>query len=411
MPDWLEWNCDAIRRHIVDMTDFSINTKAAKLAATAADNRAQSSIQSTMKLMDTLGFEALEGVPPHPHPRQHVPPRMRLANAARRGRSNGLQQSGKKDGEHDPHLHAASLEALEQLQRGGEAAMDTYLLSQFDVLERHSLLRHAIGISDGKDQEVLERAMDRLLEQHGDAIEVGLGHAAEFQTALHLMDSRAAENGRAHDPGALQQLRAMYGVKGKQEATLTAASLAKVLLEKFGHGNFMQALAGLRSTMAANLRAQGGDLGPRMWLSMSDAASFNAVQSGFAIGRGLRVKLHQAGVMPHGSDAATGVALLGVADKENADIDAFVGNIVAGAGMQTALQQVFTYKHLGDAVALLPASLWPQEKPTHRAVLLDGLTRRAADATSGLVASHDAADSLQRQLQSQVTFKNSDRDK
>ena len=403
MPGLPGWNFGAARRHTVGMNDFSISTKPKNLAAVSG-SQAPSSIPSSMELMNTLDFESLAGV--HSHPRHHIPARTRLANTAKRVRNNGLQQAGKKDVEHDPHVHEASLEALEQLRHGGEAAMDTYLSSQFDMLERHSLLRHAISNSDGKDRDVLEQAMGRLLEQHGESIKVGLGHAAEFQTALHAMDSRAAESGKAYDPGALQQLRAMYGAKGKLEAPLTALSLAKTLLEKFGHGNFMQALAGLRSTMASSLRAQGGDLGPRMWLSMSDAASFNVVQSGFAIGRELRAKLHQAGIMPHASDAATGIALLGVAEKENGDIDIFVTKIVAGPGMQTPLQRVFAHKHLGDAIAMLPASLWPLDKQADRLELLGGLKQRAAGALSMLPASHDAANSLQRQLQSRVAVKN-----
>lgn len=387
------------------MNDLSINFKHQTLAPVSG-GLATAELQEGLALTANTEFEARAMGQHHVH-HQHRTGRAQIIKAAnKKTAARGAQQSGTKgvDHEHDVHLHDAVADALDRLHHTNEAGMESYLSSKYDALERHTLLRHAIANSDGEDREILESALAKLEDQHGQAVKVGLGHSAAFQTALHVMDIQAAQSGKTHNPDVLRQLRAQYGAKGndKVDAPLTALTLANSLLEKFGHDNFTQALAGLRSTMSSNLRAQGGELGPRMWLSMSDAASFNAVQSSFAIGRELRAKFAVAGIRPRANDAATGVALLGVAEKENSDVDTFAKKIVSG-GAQTPLQKILTYKHLAHAVAMLPTTLWSSDK--ERLHLLDGLTQRTRDADAKLPTSQTSVHSLERHLRNAVAAK------
>jgi hypothetical protein len=143
---------------------------------------------------------------------------------------------------------------------------------------------------------------------------------------------------------------------------LTPMGLAKSLMDRFGADNFIGALGGLRSKMAAEFRTRPADrAGPRLWLSLTDAASFNVVQSSFALAGDLRRDLsEQAKLVGKASQAETALALLGATEQGRGRADTLVGQIADSKAL-TELQQMHLYRLTGQAVEKMPMTAWPKD--------------------------------------------------
>jgi len=208
-----------------------------------------------------------------------------------------------------------------------------------------------------------------------------------------------ADGGQAN-PVAQHQIRALFGSKAgdKQDKPFAATELAQTLLAKFGAQHFVAGLAQLRSAMSAPLHsARGSNQAPRMWLSMSDAASFNAIQSSFALGHDLHGKLALAGVTPHGSEAETGIALLRAPEQDIGKSKAELLKTINGDQPRTAAQQGQVARLLAQAVDTLPQRLWAPESMGQRADLLVAL--RGHGATGAQASAAPSANTAEAALE------------
>jgi len=403
----------------------------ADIAAANAANAANAAISASHAGATTglAEFNTRAGVQPRQHGHHvhhvHVSLRHRRLTAAPSRRNESSKQASRSaESHHDTdHLRAAGLNVVDALQHGDRAALTARLVAEYDVLERHALLRDARSQVDQRDlsesekdhlKNGLNEMMSDLMDTHGDVIRAGLKNASQFETALGEMDALSSAANENHDPDSLHELRLLYGAKGtgKLDAPLTPLALAKSLQDKFGVDNFCVALGDLRSKMAADLRANPpGSAGPRLWLSLSDAAAFNAVQTGFAIAGDLRRNLSErAGITLALNQAATAMALLGVAELGVARGDAFVAYLVDSKD-SPLLRRAQLYMLVRQAVEQLSTTLWRPEMLPQRMKLLDELRTLAFTLPGAAPECDTDGKELEQLLRNQVSRKDKrDRD-
>ncbi|MFC7518741.1 hypothetical protein ACFQUU_27390 [Herbaspirillum sp. GCM10030257] len=287
---------------------------------------------------------------------------------------------GKGDDEEEEFLHRAASNTLEILRTQGWLSFRSLLSTKYqDPLERYALL-HGIMTEVAKDdsapvsvRHTLKVMKSELLLKHGEALRNGLAGRDAMQSALDLM---SANTGIA--PASIHELRNLYGAKGngKSDAPLTAYTLAKVLQNKFGAEYFSGALADLRQKMAIDLmpdinRSRQRLQPPYLWLTLSDAAAFNSVQSSFGIACDLRRDLtEKALVMPKASHATIAVALLGIAESGGKGKGSILVNQIVDTRNLDSLQQAAVSRTIGGAVRKLPLTMWPADKLPQRAELI-----------------------------------------
>lgn len=417
-------------RHSKGMNDYAINLNArpnAGIAAADASNQTASASQADA--LDATGlaeFNERAGVPHGRHQHHaHLSLQQRRLSAVPRRRASPMAQnpgSGGHAGDVD-ELHAAGLDLVQALRRGGREQASDMLAGDYDALEQHALLRDARSQIDGGDLSEAEKdqlkgdlngMLSDLMDSHGDVIRTGLKDADGFENALGEMDALAKANSENHDPDTLRSLRSQYGVKGeaKLDAPLTPMALAKSLQKKFGVDNFSRALGDLRAKMSLDFRANPAkSAGPRLWLSLSDAAAFNAVQSSFAIAGDLRRDLSErAGITLKLNQAGTAVALLGAAELGVTRADAFVSHLT-DSKEGAALKKIQLYMLIRQALEKLPTTMWRPENLHLRMTLLDGLRSLAsAHCSQNLTTAEDDAEFAQ-QLRGKVRRKSKrDRD-
>ncbi|WP_211474743.1 hypothetical protein [Collimonas humicola] len=398
------------------MNDYAINLNSrpnAGIAAADASNQANLASQADALAMTELAeFNERAGVPHgghhhHAHVSLH---HRRLTTIPRRRTSSTAQNSGTGGHAGDvDDLHAAGQELLQALRRGDREQASDMLAGDYDALERHALLRDARSQIDSGDLSEAEKdqlkddlngMLSDLMDSHGDVIRTGLKDAGGFESALGEMDALAKANNENHDPDTLRSLRSQYGAKGegRLDAPLTPMALAKSLQKKFGMDNFSQALGDLRGKMSLDFRVNPAkSAGPRLWLSLSDAAAFNAVQSSFAIAGDLRRDLSErAGITLKLNQAGTAVALLGAAELGVTRADAFVSHLTDSKD-GAALKKIQLYMLIRQALEKLPITMWRPENLHLRTTLLDGL-RALASAHCGqnLPTAEDDSDFAQQ---------------
>lgn len=316
----------------------------------------------------------------------------------------------------DEHLDAASSDVLGALHSGGRSDLEDRLADSYDALERHALLRYARAKVDESDFSPTEKErlkndlkgmLDELMDKHGDVIRAGLENKEAFESALGKMDALSAGSKAEDHTGSLTELRALYGSRspGKTEMGLTPMGLAKSLVERFGAANFIGALGGLRSKMAADFRTRPADRpGPRLWLSLTDASSFNVVQTSFALAGDLRRDLSaRAKVVGKANQAETALALLGATEPGRGRADPLVAHI-ADSKLLDALQQMYLYRLTGQAVEKMPMTAWPKDS-AQRANLLDELRTLASDVCDKMPRAATAAEQLEQKMRGTVLGK------
>ncbi|AIY39663.1 hypothetical protein LT85_0503 [Collimonas arenae] len=385
-------------RHIPGMPNLNINAASGNVVfAATSSNEADSPAQVDLTPMAEFGARANVH---HHHVRKAPRPAPQRTQKRPGVNRNAVNSADSHD---DDHLGAAANEAVERMNHGGGTALDDWLAGKYDALEQHTLLRHALENSDGKDSEGLKQAISRLEEKHGDALKGARPQAEAFESALEHLGTLAKADGGHANPAASHQIRAMFGAKtgDRQDKPFAATELAQTLLAKFGAQHFVAGLAQLRSAMSAPLHSpRGSNQASRMWLSMSDAASFNAIQSSFAIGHDLHGKLAVAGVTPHASEAETGIALLRAPEQDIGKSKAALLAAINGDQTRTPVQQGQVARLLAQAVDTLPQRLWPQESMGQRADLLVALRGQAAAAgqASAAAFANSAEAALEKHL-------------
>lgn len=329
----------------------------------------------------------------------------RMANARQRtiARLPAAPRGATHRGE-NAQLRAAAIDLVEALHGGEQTLVEERLAAQYDPLERHTLLRSArdeieastLG-ADEKDRLTaqLNGMIADLMDEHGDQVRAGLRDMQAFESALDTMHGLAEADGKQSDANTPDALRKLYGkAEGGKLEPFTPLALMQSLQNKFGAENVGTALAELRSKMSAGLRSREAT-GPRLWLSLSDAACFNAIQSGIAIAAELRRMLSErAHLVAKAGDTATAVALLEAAGAGCA-AEALADRIIERNGL-AALQLMQMYMLTRQALERLAITAWQDE--AYRRDLLEKLRELACGASSRQPSPHSKEEQLEARL-------------
>ncbi len=330
----------------------------------------------------------------------------RLSGALRRA-----SESAKNTISISGELESVAGKVIEDLQNSGRSELEARLTASYDVLERHTLLRAAMSQLSDKDlsseeedrlRGTLEEMLDQLMKTDGDAIREGLKGAEAFEITLEAMEEFEQKNGETHVPNTLSALRSLYnnksGRSGGMEEPLAPLALAKELLSRFGPENFSSSLLTLRSRMAVDLRsARAIDTGPRLWLSLSDAASFNALQSCFAIAGDFRRNLSErAAITPGGNQVDTALVLLALPGSSE-QAERLANKMIVQKQMKP-LQRIQMFMLIRHAVESLSISMWDPRLFQQRQALLTDLRAATFAISDKLVRSVSREKELEQQL-------------
>ena len=330
----------------------------------------------------------------------------RLSGALRRA-----SESAKNTISISGELESVAGKVIEDLQNSGRSELEARLTASYDVLERHTLLRAAMSQLSDKDlsseeedrlKGTLEEMLDQLMKTDGDAIREGLKGAEAFEITLEAMEEFEQKNGETHVPNTLSALRSLYnnksGRSGGMEEPLAPLALAKELLSRFGPENFSSSLLTLRSRMAVDLRsARAIDTGPRLWLSLSDAASFNALQSCFAIAGDFRRNLSErAAITPGGNQVDTALVLLALPGSSE-QAERLANKMIVQKQMKP-LQRIQMFMLIRHAVESLSISMWDPRLFQQRQALLTDLRAATFAISDKLVRSVSREKELEQQL-------------
>lgn len=295
--------------------------------------------------------------------------------------------------EEDAPVREAASKAVASLRKHGQSALAQQLSNEYDPLEHYALLYNALcqvddeNLPDEEKEEVktkLSSMLDDLWEQHGEQIRKGLQDAEALEHAVGAM--AAARN---VNPTSIAELRFLYGSKGKGrfDMPLTPLAMAKILQQKFGSENFSSAMGDLRSKMAADLRKDASyrddparSVSPVMWLSMSDAAAFNAVQSCHGISSGMnRDMAEKVGLLSGASPASITVAILVLVESGKPKLTAFITQVV-DLRQVDQIKKGQAYDVILQWLKKLPLTLWPQDKLGQRMEILDEVSKMTHNA-------------------------------
>lgn len=185
----------------------------------------------------------------------------------------------------------------------------------------------------------------------------------------------------------------------KPEGPRSPLDLANRLMERFGAEHFGEALKKTRSEVGHQMRLmQGAELGPRIWMSMSGAASFNAIQSTFAIGVKLRVSLSEANIEPQAKEGETVCILLGLTMGGAQGAEELANRLVGRDGLSPK-QQANMFRLIAQTVDALPFTLWPEARLDVRMNLIDELKTLGSAFSSQAQQTKESADvKLERKL-------------
>lgn len=315
---------------------------------------------------------------------------------------------GSGDQDDDEQLFSSGrMKLVGELQRGGEQAAKQWLSQNHDLLERHELLRHALNNSSDQDKPALGRLMEDLKKEHGAELSSVLRDADALKTAVHKMDTMSHAAG-AGDSAALRGFRSLFNsnANNKLNEPSDALSLATRLQNRFGVDQFANALKEMRSQLAAQMRSidKSSELGPKMWLSMSDAANFRAIQSAHATAGDLRKSLSDANIVPRTKEGSTTIALLGVPEL-GSNMAGKLADDVVGRKDLSSQQKANMYRLCARAVETLPLTLWPDDKHSQRMDLISKLRNLSGSSASEVQKQRETKEAkLERRLREQASL-------
>lgn len=383
----------------------SLNRLQAVLKANQA--AAKLAVEAQPETTPLAEFNEQAGVKPH-HSKSHK--HASLAHRSRllsnlRGLSKAAPNTEKRADMSDDDLFGSEMSLLlDVLHGGGEEALEEWMSKRHDPLERHELLEHAVENSSNEDKAALSQALSKLKSEHGEVIASALKDANALRSAVHQMDtlSQAAGSARAHGAYAIFD----FSDSKKPVGPSSPLDLANRLMDKFGAEHFGEALKKTRSELGSQMRqAQGAELGPRMWLSMSSAASFNAIQSTFAIGVNLRVSLSEANIEPQAKEGETVCTLLSLTAGGGEEAEE-LANRLAGRDGLSPKQQANMFRLIAQAVDALPLTLWQEARRDVRMNLIAELKTLGGAFSSQAQQTKESADvTLERRLRQELALK------
>lgn len=354
--------------------------------------------------------EAFHGQHAHHVHKQISQRRLRPFNQKTSGKDEANKGESAESHEDESGIQAMGGKAVDALIKGGETHLESQVLADCDVLERHSVLRNAHDqvderddLSDEKKGELkaaLNDKLSELMEKHGDAINEGIKTTKAFGQALDTMQNLVTGAGGVAGK-AFNEIRKTLNEKiGKKGINpFTPLGLAKKLQESFGAASFSKGMATLRTKLATKLHDNQVNASvPRIWLSLSDAACFNAVQSSFAIAEGLHRDLSKlANVLPKMDLGATAISLLGAPSWGNGGASNFANQII-GSGTFDKNARLAACSLCHQAVSSLPETLWSIDKMPQRLSTLDELRNMSLHDAS--IPQQMEEDRLQEHLRS-----------
>lgn len=358
------------------------------------------------EMLEMAQFNHRAGI--HQQMRHHAHQRSIPLNQRRR--KNSLSSVGPGETKNadtlSGELESTADKVIDELREISRAEMEGRLTASYDPLQRHTLLRaaqqklHKRKFSDEEKNRLdhsLQGMIDDLMARDGKVINDGLKSAKDFEDALGLMEHGQKEK---QAPATLTELRGLYGARGndQKEGPVTPLGLTEGLLAKYGPDNFMNALGTLRSKMAKDLRSpRKNEPVPRLWLSLSDATSFNAVQSCYAVSGDLRRKLsEESRLSPAGKQTDTMLTLLHLPNRGES-AESFANKIVPDQKEGTPLARSRMFMLLRQSVDQMPNSMWEQ-RTQQRNVLMDDLKSAACVIGDGLPQSSSKDLQFERKL-------------
>lgn len=360
-------------------------------------------------------FNEQAGMKPH-HTKSHTHAssanRNRLLTNLRRlqATTKTPQNAEKRDDESDDELFKSEMSLLlGALHGGGEGALKEWMSKRHDPLERHELLEYAIENSSGEDKVALSKAISELKSEHGEVLASAMKDANAIRSAVHQMITLSQADGADASLGGGSifsfSSESQAGKNKTSESPSSALDLANRLMDKFGEEYFAEGLKKARSELSSQMRLkQGADLGPKMWLSMSNAVSFNAIQSTFAIGMELRRNLSEANIVPQAKEGETTRTLLNLAMNGTQGAEELATHLVGKDGLSPK-QLANTFRLIAQAVDALPLTLWPAEHMGRRMNLIDELRTLGGTFSSQMQQTKESKDAkLERMLRQELAI-------
>lgn len=250
------------------------------------------------------------------------------------------------------------------------------VLEDYDLLERHTLLSRARERLDETEENAparaqIDRALADLEREHGAAIAAGRHGEQAFATALDSLEPFVAPAADAQTGASgMQELRERYGAR--RNGPTTPAGLFSALIEQAGAQHLEAAMAALRPVLGASLRER-NIRGPRLWLALADAASFNVVQTCVGLAQSLRVALSEkAGVLATMDERALTELLLNGNRLGKAPLDQLVDQL-SGLAAEAHGPRAQVGLALKNVIARLPDAVW-EGQTDRRVALQDQLT-------------------------------------
>lgn len=322
--------------------------------------------------------------------------------------TKGHRGSAPRADDADALLEAAANNLAGAFSDGDEEALEEQLGRHPDPLQRHTLLKQTRALLEKQAAAItgprqgtltiqqlirkLDRKLEALLADHGEEIEAGMAVSDSFSDAMGELEqpdlgpvsgSEATEGQGASDTeGAaagetpLALLRAQLGAKGqgKFDQPITPQALFAALLAQPGAGNLKNVLAAGRNRLTGNLKSRGKG-GPKLWLSLSDAACFTVVQTCSAVAGDLRRDLsdkEMANLAPQADESAMTMLLLRAGEPERDKAASMMQTLVGPESATPPQQRAKACKLLRTVLADLPPMLSQGEaKPRLQALCAD----------------------------------------
>jgi hypothetical protein len=308
-------------------------------------------------------------------------PAARMALARRLTRTLAGPHPAAQD-EHDSPLKAAAAELIAALAQPGEddgqrwQGPDDPLQQEMLLEQARQQLAQQADDGSGMHETVgarLDAMQAQLAARHGPAIAQGKRDAEAFEGALATLDAA---------PASLSALRQQFGAapNGRRDAPLAPAALLDVMLRNAGPSG--TALGRPPAQLHEELRRR-GRAGPRLWLSLQDAATFQLVNTSFALAGDLRRELsEQAASAPLAGQGELARLLLGLGEADGGQAAPLLRQLVDMERLGPR-QRGAACRALRATIARCPDRMWSGAPPSRRQGLLDQLQER--------IVEHDAA--------------------
>lgn len=300
--------------------------------------------------------------------------------------------------DHDSPLKSAAAQLIASLEQSGDDDGKRWQGPE-DPLQQEMLLEQARQqldclVDDGSGRhEAIGARLDALQAElgarHGPAIAQGKRDADAFEGALATLDAA---------PATLSALRQQFGApaSGRRDAPLAPSALLDVMLRNAGPSG--TALGRPPAQLHEELRRHGRS-GPRLWLSLQDAATFQLVNTSFALAGDLRRELSErAGCAPLAGQGELARLLLGMGEADGGQAAPLLRQLVDMERLSPR-QRGAACQVLRATVARCPDGMLGGAAPSRRQGLLEQLQDQIVEHHAALpTLSAAPGDALQSRL-------------